>query len=271
MVELFENEIMDTGRKSSKGNQLKWCRDGVWYKADYAGYEGLSEYMISHLLKKSSLLEDEYLLYDPERVKYKKAYMNGVKSLDMLYDDWQIITLERLFLSIYGKGLNSMIYSEKDPEKRLELIVTQTERITGIEGFGTYMSKMLTIDSFFLNEDRHTHNIAIFADSGGRYSFCPIFDQGAGLLSDTTLDYPMDSDVYECIEQAKPKTFCDDFDLQLDIAEKMYGNSLNFYFSKKDVDELLDAVPEGMYGSDVIERVRTVLYYQMRKYGYLFK
>ncbi len=115
MVELFENEIMDTGRKSSKGNQLKWCRDGVWYKADY------------------------------------------------------------------------------------------------------------------------------------------------------------DSDVYECIGQPKPKTFCDDFDLQLDIAEKMYGNCLSFCFTKKDVDELLDAVPEGMYGSDVIERVRTVLYYQMRKYGYLFK
>lgn len=25
--------------------------EGIWYKADYTGYEGLVEYMISHLLK----------------------------------------------------------------------------------------------------------------------------------------------------------------------------------------------------------------------------
>lgn len=33
-------------RQSSKGNQLKWENKGVWYKADYTGYEGLSEYLI---------------------------------------------------------------------------------------------------------------------------------------------------------------------------------------------------------------------------------
>ncbi len=270
MVELYENEIRDTGRKSSKGNQLKWCRDGIWYKADYAGYEGLSEYVISHLLKKSSLSDEEFLVYDLEKIRYKNAYMNGVSSNDMLYDSWQIITLERLFLNVYGRGLNSMIYSEGDAEKRLPLIVNQTERITGIRDFGSYMGKMLAIDTLFLNEDRHTHNIAIFADSNGRYTFCPIFDQGAGLLSDTTLDYPIESAVYDCIDQAKPKTFCDDFLRQLDIAENIYGTQIKFFFTKKDVDELLDVVPEDMYGKDIIERVRTVIYYQMRKYQYLF-
>ena len=29
--------------RSSKGNQLKWYRDDLWYKADYTGYEGLVE------------------------------------------------------------------------------------------------------------------------------------------------------------------------------------------------------------------------------------
>ena len=32
-----------TGMTSSKGNQSKWCADGIWYKADGLGYETLSE------------------------------------------------------------------------------------------------------------------------------------------------------------------------------------------------------------------------------------
>ena len=51
MVELFSRDIRDDGRQSSKGNQLKWETDGIWYKADYMGYEGLSEYVVSELLK----------------------------------------------------------------------------------------------------------------------------------------------------------------------------------------------------------------------------
>ena len=60
MIELFEQNIRTNDRQSSKGNQLKWESDGIWYKADYTGYEGLVEYMISHLLKKSSLAENEF-------------------------------------------------------------------------------------------------------------------------------------------------------------------------------------------------------------------
>ena len=59
MIELFEQDIKTYDRQSSKGNQLKWENSGIWYKADFTGYEGLAEYMISHLLKKSSLLDDE--------------------------------------------------------------------------------------------------------------------------------------------------------------------------------------------------------------------
>lgn len=270
MIELFEEELSDDGRKSSKGNQLKWKRDGVWYKADFTGYEGLSEYLISHLLLKTTLENNEFLLYEPERIKYKSSVFNGVKSLDMLHDDWQIITLERLFLKTYGRGLNSMIYSEHDVDKRLPLIVEQTERLTGLKDFGIYLEKMLCIDSFFLNDDRHTHNIAVLMDSSGSFDLCRIFDQGAGLLSDTTLDYPLDRDIYDCIADAAPKTFCRDFDEQLDIAEENYGIQLKFSFNKADVDELLDAIPEDMYDRKIIERVRTIVYRQMSRYQYLF-
>ena len=66
MVKLFDEDIQTANRKSSKGNQLKFERDGIWYKADNLGYEGLSEYVVSELLKLSSLREDEYTCYDQE-------------------------------------------------------------------------------------------------------------------------------------------------------------------------------------------------------------
>ena len=55
MVRLEENELRTAAHQSSKGNQLKWESDGVWYKADYTGYEGLAEYIVSGLLKHSAV------------------------------------------------------------------------------------------------------------------------------------------------------------------------------------------------------------------------
>lgn len=68
MVQLFEQDIKTNDRQSSKGNQLKWCRNNVWYKADYMGYEGLVEYVVSRLLEKSSLKQEEYVLYKTEEI-----------------------------------------------------------------------------------------------------------------------------------------------------------------------------------------------------------
>lgn len=64
MITLFEQDIKTADRQSSKGNQLKWYRDALWYKADYTGYEGLVEYTVSKLLKISSLKENEICLFD---------------------------------------------------------------------------------------------------------------------------------------------------------------------------------------------------------------
>lgn len=89
----FEQNIRTNDRQSSKGNQLKWENEGIWYKADYTGYEGLVKYMISHLLKKSSLAENAFVCYDLEEIKYGTVIYNGVKSPDFFGKGWQIITL----------------------------------------------------------------------------------------------------------------------------------------------------------------------------------
>ena len=55
MIELNDEYLYKTDIASSKGNQLKWCVNDVWYKADSNGYEGLSEYIVSKLLIHSPL------------------------------------------------------------------------------------------------------------------------------------------------------------------------------------------------------------------------
>lgn len=114
MIELFEQNIRTNDRQSSKGNQLKWENEGIWYKADYTGYEGLAEYMISNLLKKSTLDKKEFVCYDLEKIKYGTVIYNGVKSKNFLSDDWQIITLERLFKNFLEK-----VYTKQCIEYRL--------------------------------------------------------------------------------------------------------------------------------------------------------
>ncbi len=189
MIELFENQLKQFDRHSSKGNQLKWENAGIWYKADYTGYEGLAEFVISRLLKYSNLDETEYIEYEIEEIKYKNQIFLGAKSKDMLEDDWQIITLERLFKNHYSDSLNSAIWRIYDAKERMKFLCEQTVRITGIEDFGKYMTKLLTLDAFFLNEDRHTHNIAILMNGKNQFRLCPIFDNGAGLLADTIYVY----------------------------------------------------------------------------------
>lgn len=181
----------------------------------------------------------------------------------------RIITLERLFKNQFNQSLHAALWAIRDVKERLRFLCDQTTRITGIESFGIYMAKLLTIDALFKNEDRHTHNIAILMNKKGEYKECPIFDNGAALLADTKLDYPLDADIYELMKNVQAKTISFDFDEQLDAAEELFGQQIKFYFTKKDVDNILDEAD--IYGAKERERVKNILYQQIRKYSYLFK
>lgn len=268
MVELFEDNVKLFNRHSSKGNQLKWEKDGVWYKADYTGYEGLAEYMISQLLKKSTLKKDEFVIYEPEQIKYKRKIFNGAKSVNFLNDDWQLVTLQRLYKTRYNRSFIEDVWHIPETTDRLKFVVEQVEQITKLENFGIYMCKLLTIDAFFLNEDRHMHNIAVLMNGEGKNRLCPFFDQGAGLLSDTALDYPLGDDAVAMMGEVNAKTICSGFEEALEAAEQLYGYNLKFSFTKKDVEELINNV--GIYSDEEKARVKTIIFQQMRRYEYLF-
>lgn len=210
-----------------------------------------------------------YLSKISGKMKYKSTVYTGVKSKCFLKEDWQIITLERMFQNFFGESLYKSIYTIAEHENRLRFLVSQVERVTGLKDFGVYLNKLFTIDAFFLNEDRHTHNIAVLMNEKGEFAYCPIFDNGAGLLADTTMDYPLQEDVYELIRQPQAKTICADFDEQLDISETLYKENIKFRFTKKDVKDLLEHANE--YAQEEKDRVEKIIYVQMKKYAYLFR
>ncbi|MBQ6733919.1 MAG: hypothetical protein IJR00_03310 [Lachnospiraceae bacterium] len=264
MVKLFKKDLISPERRSSKGNQLKWRDKDVWYKADYAGYEGLSEYLISHLLRYSDLQPEEYVLYELEEISYGSRVLRGVRSRNFLPDGWQLITLERLFRNVHTRSFASDLYGIRDHRNRLRFLVDQVVQMTGLKDFGIYMNRILTIDTLFLNEDRHLHNVAVLLDENGEFHYCPAFDHGAALLSDTALDYPMGEDIYQLMEKARPKTFLREFDEQMEISEELYGSHLSFSFDKKTVRTLLEQA--GIYEKEITYRVETIIYEQMRRY-----
>ena len=195
MITLFESDIKDEGRQSSKGNQLKWYSKDCWYKADSSGYEGLAEYICAELLSRTSLKKDEYVAYETIDISYRSRVFHGCRSRNFVPAGWQLITLERLFYERFAKSLYQSVWSIRGVDERIRFLVAQVERLTGLRDFGIYFSKMMAVDAFFLNEDRHMHNIALLKSPEGQFRLSPFFDNGSALLSDTMMDYPMEEDI----------------------------------------------------------------------------
>ena len=158
-----------------------------------------------------------------------------------------------------------------DVKDRIEFLVQKIEEITQIKEFGKYITAMLEIDAFFLNEDRHTNNIAVLYDTETeQYSLSPLFDQGLCLFADTSNDYPLDLPMDVCMERIEAKPFSSDFDTQLDAAEELYGIQLHFSFTTKDVCTELASLAD-YYPLEIRQRVEQIIRRQMRKYGYLMR
>ena len=109
----------------------------------------------------------------------------------------------------------------------------------------------------------------IYNEDTDTYRLCPVFDNGLSLCS--ALDtYPMGEDVYILIERVEAKPFDRDFVSQVEAADKLYSCDMNYSFSKKDIEDVLSELTE-YYDRKITDRVRTILFEQMRKWHYLLK
>ena len=233
---------------SSKGNQEKWfdADSNKWYKLDQFGYEALSETLISMLLEKSNIENStpfEFVLYEPVKLIVHNRERTGCVSDNFLKENQSVITINQLLSKVLGCPLKDKLLSLASDKKRIAYLAEATKDYTGLEYFGEYLTLHFEIDSLFLNDDRHLNNIAVLK-SDNNYSYCPIFDNGAGLLSDTRLS-PMDIEPKALISSLRARPFNTAFTRQMNTARRLYGKQLSMpVLKREDILEYLIPVLE---------------------------
>lgn len=282
-IEMKQDNLKIGYGHSSKGNQMKWLQDGYWYKADQFGYESLAEVVTSRLLRKSNVTDAVY--YEPVIIRYKGKDYRGCRSANFRQTEEMLVPIERLFKSHTTIGLAKQLARISDVKERIKYTEEIVCNITKRDDFGIYLTKILEMDAFFLNEDRHTNNIAIlYNKEKDSYRLCPFYDMGLSLFADTKVDFPLNKDYFACKENIIAKPFSRDFDEQLDAANELYGCHLKFDFSSNRIADIITELHENYflteediakgrvdgYSAQEFQRVEDTLRYQAAKYRYLF-
>ena len=122
-------------------------------------------------------------------------------------------------------------------KKRMAYLAEETANITGLSLFPHYLTLLFEIDGLVLNDDRHLNNIAVISRNG-RFDYCPIFDQGAGLLSNVMYN-PFEIIPKSLIAQAKARPFQTTFNRQIRAMESLYGKQLEIpTFTRKQLTQM---------------------------------
>ncbi len=261
-VKLFTNDKV--AETSSKGNQEKWYDKNTnkWYKLDQFGYEALAETIISMLLEKSNK-PFPFAKYEMERLKVHGRERTGCSSDNFLKAGESIVTLSHLFSRYLGGSLKTTLEKLSSDKKRIQYLAEETARITGLKKFPQYLTLLFEIDALFLNDDRHLNNIAVI-EKNGKFDYCPIFDNGAALLSNIQLS-PMDIDPSGLLKEIVARPFNTSFTRQMNTARGLYGRQLVMpQFTTKEIitelKPLLEYYPErdrGIITDRVVECIKT--------------
>lgn len=199
---------------SSKGDQSKWRIGNKWVKQNSRGYENLSEYVASLILKSSTLASDEYVVYYPCKLLFPtcQTYF-GCYSYDFR-DKKQEVTLERLFEMNFQTTSDILSDNRLSTLDKFNIIVEKIKEFTNLDIKNSF-ARMLAFDALILNEDRHTNNILFLYDINSfTWQLAPLFDHGLSLLSDEK-DYPQNIELDILIRQVKSKPFNTSFKKQL--------------------------------------------------------
>ena len=214
---------------SSKGNQEKWY-DNVtdsWYKLDQFGYEALAETLISILLEKSNIgaaNEFTFVRYRMEKLSVRGRERNGCASRNFLQPGQSLITVNRLLSNSLGIPLKQKLTRLSSDKKRIAYLAEAVSDYTGLVDFPGYLTLLFEVDALFCNDDRHLNNIAV-VEQAEKYSYSPIFDNAAGLLSNTQISQ-MDVEPKALIGMLQARPFNTAFTRQMNSARSLYGKRL---------------------------------------------
>ncbi|HIZ55057.1 MAG TPA: hypothetical protein H9671_02495 [Firmicutes bacterium] len=241
---------------SSKGNQEKWLDTvaNYWYKLDQFGYEALAETLVSTLLEQSNIEIDTpftFVRYRMEKLHVHGWDRTGCASKNFLKPGQSLITVNRLLTNYLGTPLKQKLAQLPSDKRRVAFLAEATAEYTRLREFPQYLTLLFEVDALFCNDDRHLNNIAVI-EQGGRYDYCPIFDNGAGLLSNTQLSQ-MDIAPKALIAVLRARPFNTTFTRQMNAARSLTGKQL--------------MLPK-ISGADIQEAVQPLLeYYPVRDRG----
>jgi hypothetical protein len=245
---------------SSKGNQEKWQENGRWYKLDLFGYEGLAETVTSALLAQTNVgaLGFQYVTYRMEKLEVHRHVRLGCSSADFLAPGDAIMTVSELLKKGVGPDWQSAAKKQPNLQSKIGWMVDQVTGLTGLDRFGGYLTLLFEIDMLFCNEDRHLNNIAVLR-RGESFDYCPIFDFGAGLLSNIR-DYPMDVEPRGLLGQLRARPMDCTFTRQVRAAQAVYGPQLCCNITDADVSAAL-GLPLAFYAQRDVPYLRDRVLY----------
>lgn len=260
-VDSFQ-EILNEG--SSKGNQQKFYKEGVWVKVDNRGCsEGLSEEFIS--LFEECIYDFNYVKYKSDTILYNDNEYLGCYSYNMYNNlDISFISLRQLFKR-NNIPLSIFIKSEDTSENILNVVST-IELLTGLNILG-YLSKLLMLDCLIVNEDRHYMNLGVCRNiKTGEFVFAPCFDNGSSLFC-TDWTYRKRKTLEENIDFAKSvaRPFSKFYDKQLDALLNLGCKPL--VINKSRIVWLLDNYYNNLYSDELNKRVKGVLINRLKYYN----
>lgn len=175
----ISNEFRVNVMGGSKGTQVKYLYDGFWYKEDNLGNEGMVEYIVSLILKNSTLPECEYVLYEQGIINGKL----GCRSRDFTeYANGTFHTLKNLYIKFTGRNLDEEVMKISGFEARRDFVLEFFKKYYDHD-LTNYFSKVFTLDLLTLNSDRHFNNLGVIITSGGLVVDAPLFDNGMSLLN----------------------------------------------------------------------------------------
>ena len=172
---LLDDSYLVRTSGTSDGTQDKYCKDGVWFKVDRYGGEGIAESVASIILKGSGLSESQFVEYEPCLINGKK----GCCCKDFLNPGEDFITFYRLFKNINGRDL-ATVCSKMDYDDAIEYVISFIQQQTKLD-IHEYLANTFELDKLILNEDRHFNNLGIIFN-GTAFRTAPIFDNGKSFL-----------------------------------------------------------------------------------------
>ena len=206
------------------------------------GYEALAETFTSMLLEYSNIEQETpftFTLYQMERLNVHGRERTGCSSENFLGNRESIVTISHLFKQYLGRSLADTLGRLISDKKRMAYLAETTAEITGLRDFPKYLTLLFEIDALVLNDDRHLNNIAVI-EKEGRFDYCPIFDQGAGLLSNLMYS-PMHIIPKTLIADAQARPFNTTFNRQIKTMQGMYGKQLHLpRFTRRELYEMLE-------------------------------